>query len=129
MATAMAKRFGAELRLLHVITGVPVLEGAEVLMIATPDGAPAPYYDLARDRAAKEMEEFLASDQELGHPPLAVEIGDPSRLILEEAERIGADLIALGTRGRGALSRLAMGSVAERVVRTSMIPVLTLHQR
>lgn len=127
LASEISAHFGAELRLLHVIAGIPVLEGAEVLVIATAEGAPAPYYQLARKRAALEMEEFLEG---AGRPAfVAVEIGNPAKLILEEAERVGADLIALGTRGRGHLSRLAMGSVAERVVRTSMIPVLTLHQR
>jgi len=37
------------------------------------------------------------------------------------------DLIVLGTHGRGAVSRLLMGSVAERVVRTATCPVLTVH--
>ena len=40
------------------------------------------------------------------------------------AERSGADLIALTTRGRGGLSRLFRGSLAEAVARRSAVPVL-----
>ncbi len=47
----------------------------------------------------------------------------PAAAILEEAARVGADLIALETHGRGA-SRVLMGSVADKVVRGSHIPVL-----
>jgi nucleotide-binding universal stress UspA family protein len=47
----------------------------------------------------------------------------PATAILREASVIGADLIALETHGRGA-SRLLIGSVADKVVRGSLIPVL-----
>jgi len=47
----------------------------------------------------------------------------PAVAILEEAVRCGADLIALETHGRG-LSRVLMGSVADKVIRGSSLPVL-----
>lgn len=53
--------------------------------------------------------------------------GGPSREIVAYAERTGADLIVMGTHGRGGLNRLLLGSVAERVVRSSPIPVLTVR--
>ena len=43
------------------------------------------------------------------------------------AESLHADLICMGTHGRRGLGRLFLGSVAEYTVRTSNIPVLTLH--
>ncbi len=48
----------------------------------------------------------------------------PAAAILEEAALVGADLIALETRGRGSWSRLLLGSVPDKVVRGSSIPVL-----
>ncbi len=51
------------------------------------------------------------------------------REILLEAERVGADLIILGSTGRSALEQVLIGSTAERVVRNSPIPVLTVPHR
>jgi len=53
--------------------------------------------------------------------------GAPSTEIVEYAADEGCDLIVMGTHGRGGINRLLLGSVAERVVRTSSIPVLTVR--
>jgi nucleotide-binding universal stress UspA family protein len=53
--------------------------------------------------------------------------GDPAEEILRAAEEEGADLIVMGTHGRGGLSRLLMGSVAEAVMRKALCPVLTVR--
>ncbi len=52
--------------------------------------------------------------------------GPPVPAILEAARRTGAELVIVGTHGRTGLARLAMGSIAERVVRLSPVPVLTM---
>ena len=52
--------------------------------------------------------------------------GEPWLTILEVAKQRGADLIVMGTHGRRGLSRVFLGSVTERVVRLSPIPVLTI---
>jgi len=53
--------------------------------------------------------------------------GDPAERVLETARGLEADLIVMGTHGRRGLSHLVLGSVAERVVRESLVPVLTTH--
>jgi len=53
-------------------------------------------------------------------------VGFPSDLILEVAAG-GYDLIVMGTHGRRGVARAALGSVAEKVVRLSTVPVLTVH--
>jgi universal stress protein A len=55
-----------------------------------------------------------------------VVIGDPAVEVLQAATRLGIDLIVMATHGRKGLRRLVLGSVAERVVRESPCPVLTV---
>ncbi|MHC3437276.1 universal stress protein [Natrialbaceae archaeon A-gly3] len=57
----------------------------------------------------------------------AVERGDPHEAIHEYAAEKDIDLLVMGTRGRQGLERFFLGSVAERVVRTSEVPVLTVQ--
>ena len=52
------------------------------------------------------------------------EVGPPDRRILQAAEREGAHLIVMGTHGHGLLGRAVLGSVAQRVVAGSTVPVL-----
>jgi nucleotide-binding universal stress UspA family protein len=52
---------------------------------------------------------------------------DPRDAILETATKVGADLIVMGTHGRRGVARALIGSVAEQLVRTSHVPVLTVH--
>lgn len=54
--------------------------------------------------------------------------GDPSIVIVEEAERRQADLIAMGTHGRSGLRHLLLGSTAERVVQHATCPVMTVRR-
>ncbi|WP_458187176.1 universal stress protein [Haladaptatus sp. NG-WS-4] len=53
--------------------------------------------------------------------------GPPNREIVRYAEQGGFDLVVMGTHGRGGIDRLLLGSVAERVVRASTVPVLTVR--
>jgi len=56
-----------------------------------------------------------------------VKCGDPRTAIEAAAEELHIDLICMGTHGRRGLSRALLGSVAEFVVRTSKVPILTVH--
>ena len=69
-----------------------------------------------RDRGAKIGETLLKT-------------GDAREMIMHTAEELHADLIVMGTHGRRGLSRALLGSVAEWVVRTSPVPVLTVRKR
>ena len=56
-----------------------------------------------------------------------VQTGDPADAIVATADRLGADLIVMSTRGRGGLARLAFGSVTDQVVRRSHRSVAVIH--
>jgi universal stress protein A len=53
--------------------------------------------------------------------------GVPWHGVVEAINELGVDLVIMGTHGRRGLSRLTLGSVAERVVRLAPVPVLTVH--
>jgi nucleotide-binding universal stress UspA family protein len=53
--------------------------------------------------------------------------GSPAREIVRYAEGDDIDLVVMGTHGRGGIDRLLLGSVTERVVRASRVPVLTVQ--
>ena len=59
---------------------------------------------------------------------LDVGIGDPGHVIVDLAEEIEAGLIVIPSHGRRGLSRILLGSVAERVVRFAHCPVLVLKK-
>jgi nucleotide-binding universal stress UspA family protein len=55
--------------------------------------------------------------------------GDAGHGILEHAEKSGADLIAIASRGRGAAARMMLGSVADKVIRGARVPVLVAKRQ
>ncbi len=74
------------------------------------------------------IEDIRERADELGvHLETAIEDGIPHREILAYADDNDCDLIVMGTHGRSGLDRYLLGSVTERVVRTSDIPVLTVR--
>lgn len=77
------------------------------------------------DAALEAVEEAAV---ERGVPVERVQLdGSPAREIVRYAERSDCDLVVMGTHGRGGIDRLLLGSVAERVVRSSTVPVLTVR--
>jgi nucleotide-binding universal stress UspA family protein len=52
--------------------------------------------------------------------------GNPHEEILEYVSEHGIDVVVVGSHGRSGIDRLVVGSVAERVVRLSPVPVLTV---
>jgi nucleotide-binding universal stress UspA family protein len=60
----------------------------------------------------------------LVRPVASVAVGDPAEQIVRTAHERGYNLIVMSSHGRGAVGRIAYGSVADRVARTSPVPVL-----
>jgi nucleotide-binding universal stress UspA family protein len=79
-------------------------------------------------RRGTEMLQNFAPDITAGcNCQYLVECDDPYKRIIEIAQEDRIDLIVMGTHGRTGIGHLAMGSVAEKVVRTARCPVLTVH--
>ena len=79
-----------------------------------------------REKDYEVLQAFLP--QRLSHLPVELRVvsGQPFERILETALAEGVGLIVMGTHGRSGLERVALGSVAERVVRLAPCPVLTV---
>ena len=125
-ALDMAKLNRAELLLVHVLTPVAGMMG---------DGyvSPQVYDQLQRSiqtAAQRRMDALVRRARKAGLRVRSQLLeGSPSEAIVRSARSKRADLIAMGTHGRGGLARLFLGSVAERVVGTAPCPVLTVRGR
>jgi len=78
--------------------------------------------------AEKTMKE-ICEEQLKGYPNFQrmIVLGDPVDQILETIESEGIDLVIMGTHGRKGLEHTVMGSVAERVIQRSPVPVLVVN--
>lgn len=81
-----------------------------------------------KDYLATEVAAEAARIRSHGIPAeeVVIESTSPHRGILDTADERGVVLIAMGTHGRGGLTRAILGSVADRVVRHSKVPVLLM---
>jgi nucleotide-binding universal stress UspA family protein len=80
-----------------------------------------------RKEPSVEFSRYIPKDLEINFEH-AVMVGDPPEKILAVAESENVDLIVLGTHGRSGLSRAFAGSVAEKVMRNSETPVMTVRE-
>jgi nucleotide-binding universal stress UspA family protein len=105
----------------------------------TPLGTAEPAVRMAQDRSQaieSVRAELLARLGQLGRQHLAGVPCEPhvrsaqhaAEAIVEEAERLHADVIAVGTHGRTGLRRAVMGSVAEAVLRAAPVPVFLVRE-
>jgi universal stress protein A len=97
-------------------------------MVAYKDGSRRSLSELIRENAEKEMNDFLAGVPEAASAKLEHRLlnGDPVSVILEEAAKPGYDVLIIGTHGRTGMTKLLLGSVTEKLIRLSPIPVLTV---
>jgi universal stress protein A len=125
LAKDVAIRERAELILLHV---VPLREAAfseqHCCAVEQATGAQAWVEREAKQRLADEARDVL--DGEIAYR-MVTRVGDPTSEILRAEKELAVDLVVMATHGRKGVWRVALGSVAEKVVRSSTCPVLTTH--
>jgi nucleotide-binding universal stress UspA family protein len=122
-AADLASRFGAALRLVHVVPVIPDLpEGVSIL-------EEGQYEQSLHDTAAKQLSEVAArfAGRNL---TVRTELGNANDVgmeIVRIAERDHADMIVIATHGKTGWRRIAFGSVARKVVEEAGCPVLVLR--
>ena len=120
-ALSFAETVGASVVLVHAY-GLPVYGFPDGVLLPSPDVA-ANIANVAQEALARTAKR--AKDRYANVTSVLRE-GDAREEVEAVARDVGADLIVTGSHGRGALKRWVLGSVAERIVRTSSIPVLTV---
>lgn len=107
---------------------VPVPEPVSALLPNTQSASRDDVRDWWHNRARRDFKfarEHVTIDPERVHELLTE--GDPATEIARQAKAEGADVIAMATRGRGAVGQLVFGSVANRVSRVSPVPLLLVR--
>lgn len=118
VALDIAVRFDATVHALYVV------DAGEV--DSSPDRLSNELRDAFREQGERALGDVRASaDLEV---TTSVREGRPATEIRDFARERDADVVATGTRGRHGENRFLIGSVAERVVRTCPVPVLTVRQ-
>src|SRR5574342_1033725 len=123
IALELAGTLGANLTITHA---------CEIPAYAYPGMAMAPVDLLSPlgDVARKKLDELVSSLSQRGRSCKGVlKVGIPWREGLEVVTETQADLVIMGTHGRRGVTHALLGSVAEKIVRMSPVPVLTVRAR
>jgi nucleotide-binding universal stress UspA family protein len=122
-ARELAMQLQARLTILHV------LEPIAAVTVGFPEA-----YGLAhRSESPEEIQrvQALLADMAQGFPAdrldTAIEYGSPPQVICAQAEARDVDLVVIGARGAGALGRLLLGSISDRVVHECRRSVTVVH--
>jgi nucleotide-binding universal stress UspA family protein len=121
LAVDMAHTLGCDLTVVHACE-IPVYAYSELSM--APVDLLSPVVELAGEKLADLMTSLAR------RPPRAksvLKVGVPWEEILAVAAETAADLIVMGTHGRRGVAHALLGSVAEKVVRMSPVPVMTVR--
>jgi nucleotide-binding universal stress UspA family protein len=119
-AGALARLLKATVCVLHVIWINPLATEGYVLAELEESQS----NDARAKMAEMTNRELAGVDYEIN-----VIIGDPAEIVLATEKDLNADLVVMATHGRHGLTKLVLGSVAEKIVRESTVPVLTIRNR
>ena len=123
LALSMARKYSAQLMVLHVINEPVDLRGFYVPHISFEK-----LEEEIEEGAQKMMESFCRRHlEDFNDYECLIVPGLPYEQIIAQASEKGADLIVMGTHGRAGLDHVLFGSTAEKVVRKSDLPVLTVR--
>lgn len=123
LAVNLARTHGARLTAVYVVDPYPYLGVGEINPLGFQSYMSAAQAQASQahahvEKLCKQGEQAVALDARL-----VEEVGAASGIVQTAAD-IGADLIVVGSHGRGGLARLMLGSVSNKVVAESKVPVL-----
>jgi nucleotide-binding universal stress UspA family protein len=121
-AVALARSFNAEITVVYAAPALTQYVGFHV-----PPSSIEHFVGEIVTGAEQTMREFVAENFSGVKVSGKVVNGYAAEEILRLAEEAGADLIVMGTHGRKGIDRILFGSVAEKVVKSSPIPVMTIR--
>jgi nucleotide-binding universal stress UspA family protein len=129
-AFVLAKQFGAKIHIVHALEPISEYGHAMVETYVPPEMLESVRnqgFEAARKEMHRRLEKFcedkLHADAHTVVADMRVVEGMPAQVILDEAKRLNADLIVLGTHGLSALGEIFLGSVAHKVIMRSPVPV------
>ena len=127
-AAYFAGKFNASMHLVFVVQNFEDYSGFFVPQMSMPtlEGELVEGAELKMASFCKEMEEF-SRNAGVSELTFKVFMGDVAEKIVEYASDLESDLIIMGTHGYKGLEKVMFGSVAEKVVRSSPCPVLTIN--
>lgn len=122
-AVGLARKFDAEIHILHVVdVGVDSSYDSVNELMSQLDSV-----ENLEEFGEKAVESLQKQVEDKGlTPEVTVRQGVPHRKILDYVDEKDMDLIVMSTHGRSGLDRMLLGSVTEKVIRSSKIPVLTV---
>ena len=127
IAQSEARIHGSAIVLLHVID-LPYQLSPDAVIVPEETGAPISVKQYAISSAEAHLQDIAARLAKDGVTATGVVVfGSPVDEINRAIHDQHADLVVMGTHGRTGIRHLIAGSVAERVVRTSKVPVLTIR--
>jgi len=125
-AATLAASLGASLDIVHVWDRPSYVSDA--VMVKRPGQEHCSLADLIRENAEHDMTEFLKTVDlpagvKVGHRLCS---GDTVSTLIAEVKKGEHDLLVVGTHGRTGLAHMLLGSVTEKLIRMSPVPVLTV---
>jgi nucleotide-binding universal stress UspA family protein len=127
-AVAVARSYGSTITVLHVL---PAASAVPALPYGPEGPGPFGFEVLDRTRVLGELPRFLA-DRQAVDVPIRFEVAEATSVqheVVTQTSRLAADLVVMGSHGRSGFSHVLLGSVAEKTLRTSPVPVLVVPAR
>lgn len=127
-ALELAEKAQAKIKVLHVVE-FPVGGAVDPIGLPIPTQMDAEFLGILKENAEKRMVKFLKNVKQPAHVETVIEVGNPYINITDYIKDENIDLVVMGTKGASGFREFFIGSNAEKVVRMSKCPVITMHEK